>query len=63
VRQLAPQLPGPAATAASRQLVRAGGDEAPLGITTGQPLGTRPEIPQQEVDRLASVTDARVRRL
>ena len=55
------ELPWPAAAALSGQLVWAVGDEASLGLAAREPLGTRSEIPQKKVDRLASVTNARVR--
>ena len=55
------ELPWPAAATLSRQLVWAVGDEASLGLAARESFGTGAEVPQQKVDRLASVTNARFR--
>jgi len=63
MRQLAGQLPGPAAAALPRQLVGAVGDQAAVGFAARKPLGSRSEISQEKVDRLARVTNSHVRAL
>ena len=50
--QLAEQLAGPAAAAGARELVRALGQQPPLGLAAGEALRSRPQVPQEEADRL-----------
>jgi hypothetical protein len=57
------ELPWPAAATLSRQLVGAVGDKASLGLAAREPLGMRPEVTQEEVDRLARIANADIGRL
>ena len=57
MRHLPGELPRPADPGVPRQLVRAVRDEAALRITTGEPLGTRTEVAQKQVDGLAGVAN------
>ena len=54
--KLCGELARPASAAASAQLVRPICDEATLRFTTGEPLWARPQISQEEIDRLPRVT-------